>query len=300
MFEKWHWRRMGPDEETTGRVENILGFAPERWIAAHGGYSSAARFLVEGAGRTAFVKLGSNPLAARLLRHEISVYQTLSGPFMPKVLGFDDGETTPVLVLEDLRSAVWPPPWTTETTTLVLDQIGRLHQTVAALERRTLLYGGRESGWPTVAKDREAFLRLGLVTPAWLEAALPTLIAAEQSCPLDGDAVTHLDLRSDNICIHQGTVKFIDWAEAGIGSPDVDLGFFLPSLAFEGGPLPDSIMPDRPDIAAVVSGFFAARAGLPIIANAPLVRRVQQEQLSTALPWVQRQLGLPQLDGWGR
>jgi hypothetical protein len=46
-----------------------------------------------------------------------------------------------------------------------------------------------------------------------------------------------------------------------------------------------------------VSGFFAARAGLPDIPQAPFVRRLQREQLSTALPWVQRVLNLPPLDG---
>jgi hypothetical protein len=51
-------------------------------------------------------------------------------------------------------------------------------------------------------------------------------------------------------------------------------------------------LPDAPEIAAWLAGFFAARAGLPIIPDAPLVRRVQREQLSTALPWAQRALGL--------
>jgi len=47
-----------------------------------------------------------------------------------------------------------------------------------------------------------------------------------------------------------------------------------------------------PEVAAWVSGFFAARAGLPDIPDAPSARRVQREQLSTALPWAQRALHL--------
>jgi hypothetical protein len=109
---------------------------------------------------------------------------------------------------------------------------------------------------------------------------------------LTGDALTHLDLRSDNLCCTADGIRFIDWAEACRSNADVDLGFFLPSLAHEGGPLPDSILPDRPDFAAVVSGFFASRAGLPSIPNAPFVRRVQREQLGTALPWAIRTLAL--------
>jgi hypothetical protein len=100
-------------------------------------------------------------------------------------------------------------------------------------------------------------------------------------------------LRSDNLCLTPKGVKLIDWAEACRSAADVDLGFFLPSLAHEGGPEPDTIQPGRPDIAAVVSGFFAARAGLPDVPKAPFVRRVQREQLGTALPWAIRALGLP-------
>jgi hypothetical protein len=69
----------------------------------------------------------------------------------------------------------------------------------------------------------------------------------------------------------------------------------LPSLHYEGGPPPEAILPGAPEVAAWVAGFFAARAGLPIIPDAPAVRRVQREQLSTALPWAQRALGLAAL-----
>ena len=53
---------------------------------------------------------------------------------------------------------------------------------------------------------------------------------------------------------------------------------------------------ERP-LAAVISGFFAERAGKPVIPTAPRVRVVQTQQLRTALPWAARALGLPALDG---
>jgi hypothetical protein len=46
-------------------------------------------------------------------------------------------------------------------------------------------------------------------------------------------------------------------------------------------------------MAALVSGFFAARAGLPVIPQAPRVREVQRVQLAAALPWAARVLDLP-------
>ena len=173
----------------------------------------------------------------------------------------------------------------------MLDTIAEMHATPSTIAHGDLLHG-REAGWPTVAENPAAFLSLNLVTNAWLDAALPALVAAEQSCVLTGDALTHLDLRSDNLCRTAAGIKLVDWAESCRSNAAVDLGFFLPSLAYEHGPSPETILPDRPDIAALVSGFFAARAGLPDIPNAPFVRRVQREQLSTALPWAVRALGL--------
>jgi len=95
-------------------------------------------------------------------------------------------------------------------------------------------------------------------------------------------------------------VVFIDWNHACSANPRLDLGAWLPSLAWEGGPAPERILPDAPEVAAWISGFFASRAGLPQIPDAPYVRKVQREQLSTALPWALRALGLPPLPGLGR
>lgn len=288
-----------PEPAIQHKVSDILGFRPDVWTPVRRGYTPARRYIVRGDKGAAFVKIAATPLTARLLTREIAVYRTLDAPFMPRLLGWDDDAATPILVIEDLSAATWPPPWTGDLAARVIDQMRAMHRTPSTLERRTLLHTGREAGWPTVAADPGAFLSLGLVSHDWLDAALPALIDAERRCPLDGDATTHLDLRSDNICIADGVVKFIDWAEAGIGSAEVDLAFFLPSLAFEGGPLPETVLPDAPEMSALVSGFFAARAGLPVIPDAPFVRRVQHEQLTEALPWAQRALGLPPLDGQG-
>ncbi|HEY3235528.1 MAG TPA: hypothetical protein VGJ84_12495, partial [Polyangiaceae bacterium] len=59
---------------------------------------------------------------------------------------------------------------------------------------------------------------------------------------------------------------------------------------------PEELVGDDGAFAAIVSGFFAARAGLPMIPDAPRVRWIQLEQLRIALPWVARVLGLPPPD----
>ncbi len=280
------------DPETVTRVERLLGWTPDTWRPVHGGYTPTARYAVADDRRRGFVKISTTETTAWQMNREIVAYNGISGRFVPRLLAADPDPEVPILIIEDLSDASWPPPWTEPLVAQVLDAVAEMHATPCTLAHGGLLEG-REAGWPTVADNPEPFLSLDLVTAAWLDRALPALIAAEQACVLAGDALTHLDLRSDNLCITPEGVKFIDWAEACRSAADVDLAFFLPSLAYEQGPLPDTILPDRPDLAAVVSGFFASRAGLPIIPNAPFVRRVQHEQLTAALPWAIRALGLP-------
>ena len=104
-------------------------------------------------------------------------------------------------------------------------------------------------------------------------------------------------MRSDNLCFVGERVVLVDWNLACRGSPLLDLAFWLPSLQSEGGPPPDTILPGAGALAALVSGFFACRAGRPVIPDAPRVRQVQLTQLRCALPWVVRALDLPPLDG---
>jgi aminoglycoside phosphotransferase (APT) family kinase protein len=134
-----------------------------------------------------------------------------------------------------------------------------------------------------------------LCSDAWLDEALPALLHASDPSLLDGERLLHLDVRSDNLCIRDGHAVLVDWNWASVGNPAVDVAFWLPSLALEGGPEPDEIARVRPGaerLAGVVAGFFAATAGLPPPAGAPAVRAFQLAQLEVALPWAVRALGL--------
>jgi Phosphotransferase enzyme family len=285
-----------PEPQLASRIADMLGWAPRHWRRARGGYTPSARFVAIGDSGSAFVKVATTPVTVDMLHREIAVYRSVTASFVPRLIAADDDPDVPILVIEDLSAATWPPPWTSQRVEQVLTTIEAMHATETTLRLGSLL-DARDEGWPKIAENPAPFLSLGLVSDRWLQAALPSLIAAERSCDLAGDALTHLDLRSDNLCVTREGVKFIDWAEARRSSPRVDLGFFLPSLAYEGGPLPDTILLDAPDLAALISGFFGLRAGLPDIPGSPFVRRVQREQLSTALPWTIRALGLPPADG---
>lgn len=230
---------------------------------------------------------------AEFLRREASVYQRISGSFVPEFIGWEDEETEPVLLIADLSAHFWPPPWNEDRVQQVLEQIHAMHQTPADLEPFAAVHPEKRDGWKTVAENPEPFLSLGLVDADWLDSALPALIEAESRCRTEGESLCHWDIRSDNLCFTEDRAIFIDWNHACLSNPKLDLGFWLPSLTFESGILPEQILPDAPEVAAWVSGFFAARAGLPVIPHAPRVRLVQQQQLETALPWAIRALELP-------
>lgn len=57
-----------------------------------------------------------------------------------------------------------------------------------------------DEGWPQVAEDPAPLLATGIVSAAWLERALPALVAASDPSAIEGTALLHLDVRSDNIC----------------------------------------------------------------------------------------------------
>jgi hypothetical protein len=132
------------------------------------------------------------------------------------------------------------------------------------------------------------------VTSAWLEEALPALLEVAGPAVVAGDRLCHFDVRSDNICFREdGSAVLIDWNFAEIGNARLDMAFWLPSLALEGGPPPETILTDAAPEAAVVAGFFASRCGEPPIPDAPGVRELQRRQLTQALPWACRAVGLP-------
>jgi aminoglycoside phosphotransferase (APT) family kinase protein len=275
------------------RVERILGGRLAAATPVPRGYTPAQRWVVAlEDGRHAFVKAAVNDMTAGWLRTEHHVYTTLAGrPFVPQLLGWEDGEL-PLVVLEDLSGERWPPPWRPGDVEAVLATLDTVHTTPPPhdIPAATAHFGA--DGWALVAQDPAAFLALGLATEAWLTRALPRLREAEADFPLDGAALLHLDVRSDNLCLRAGGAVLVDWNHACVGNPTLDLAFWLPSLEVEGGPAPEALLPGAPEAAAAVSGYFAARAGLPTIESAPRVRTVQLEQLRSALPWAARALDL--------
>ncbi|HVF42392.1 MAG TPA: aminoglycoside phosphotransferase family protein [Pyrinomonadaceae bacterium] len=283
----------------TSRIERLAGAKVESYRRVEGGYTPALRLVCGTSKGSFFAKVATTPVTREALSREIRVYNSLSGDFMPRLLASEDDESEPILLIEDLSARHWPPPWDARHVELALAQVDAMHDTRPPLETYAQAHGALGESWRAVAADPSPFLSLGFADGAWLEASLPALARYEESCPTAGDRLTHWDLRSDNVCVAEGRAIFIDWNGACLSNPRLDLGFWLPSLAYEAGIEPETILPDAPEVAARVSGFFAARAGLPRISDAPRVRHVQRRQLATALPWAVRALDLPPLTNAG-
>jgi aminoglycoside phosphotransferase (APT) family kinase protein len=180
----------------------------------------------------------------------------------------------------------------------VLDCLAEVHSTAPPADLPSVSQHGLElhGSWQTVAADPEPLLRLGLCDATWLERALPVLEQATAAARIEGDALLHMDVRSDNLCLREGRAMLIDWNWACVGDPRFERASWLPSLQAEGGPAPEEVLREpAPEMAALLAGYFCSRAGLPAIPAAPHVRQLQVQQARTALPWAARELGLPPL-----
>ena len=137
-----------------------------------------------------------------------------------------------------------------------------------AAARRPAERGRRPPGPPPgLAGDRRgprAVPALGLCSDAWLEAALPTLLEAATTAPLEGSALLHFDVRSDNVCFRSGgAAVLVDWNWTSVGNPWLDVAGWLPSLHAEGGPRPEEVAPDVPAGARRRGGLVLLRPRRP-------------------------------------
>lgn len=275
------------------RVSQLLGC---RVVSLHQiesrGYAAAYHGVaVLEDGLTVFVKAGTEEVTSGFLRKEIRFYRSFRAPFMPVFHGADDGDP-PILVIEDLGRERWPPPWDLNAVGSVrraLENVATSEppQWIEPVDRQWLT-----GGWAQIERDPEPFLAMRVRSSEWLEASLPVLRDASESAPVDGDALLHLDVRSDNICLTERGTVLVDWNQACVGNPELDVAAWLPSLRVEGGPDPEEVLTGGGGFASVLAGFFASRVGLPPPPTAPQVREIQRAQLEVALAWASRELDL--------
>lgn len=288
--------RPAPDD--AARATAAIGAEPVAWRPVNrGGQTAAARWralLPDGA--AVFVKIAHTLDTAAWIRDEHLAYARMRGrAFMPRLLGWHDDGERPVLVLEDLSGGRWPPPWDRGAVDAVLATLAEVHATpppedLVPLDSRGITF---LDGWGRIARDPGSAVALGLFDRGWFDRHWSALHEAALVAPIGGDALLHLDVRSDNICVRDGHAVLVDWNWASVGNPAFDVAAWLPSLHAEGGPAPEELMPDGVSFAAMLAGFFTERASQPPIPDAPHVRPLQLMQARAAVPWAARALGLP-------
>jgi hypothetical protein len=283
------------------RLEALLG---ARVVSTEpvrgGGYTHNRRERVRlDDGRTVFVKGAVDDLSAGWLRLEHVVYANVEGPFMPAFLGYEEKSGFPLLVIEDLSEAHWPPPWRE-------GDVEQVRATLAALASTAPPRGLTPIGdwradwlsrWRSLRDDPEPFLATGVASREWLESNLPALEEAAERAPVaDGSSLLHLDVRSDNLALTERGALLVDWNWASGGNPLVDLVAWAPSLCVETGMRPEDVVDagGAGEVAALITGVWASVAGLPPPPTAEQrMRDAQLALLKVALPWACRTLGIP-------
>ena len=286
------------------RTDGALGQPSRDWATPDTGLSAAARYSVtlEDGGRV-FVKAATDEETERWLRNEYLALQCVPGRFGPTVVAWlDEPGSRPILVVEDLTGAHWPAShqgvdWRPGDIDRVLSAVQDLSTVRAAS-----MFAPTQVApplWPTFVSegpDHDAFLELGLCTPAWFSSAEPALLDAEAALDDSGDWLVHGDLRSDNICLEDERVVFVDWSHASRGHSEHDLALLLPTLLLEGGPQPYDVMPAGGSWAAAGAALLAHRRlhdqGLPQWLANVFVRLI-----AIQLSWAASCFGLPQPDG---
>lgn len=295
-------------------VEDRLGSAVVRAESQSAGFSPgvAARLRTE-SGRRVFAKAAGpepNPLTPVAHRREARIADALpEGAPVPRLLwSLDEGEGGwVVLVFEDVEGRNPAVPWRVDELEEVLEALAALSDSLtpsplppdaaAGAAGDWGVVGGRH--WQRVREERPARL------DAWSARHLDRLVALEAEAPsaVAGDTLLHLDLRADNLLLTpEDGVVVVDWPHARVGASWVDAVFFAPSVAMQGGPLPEGLLArhshgrsDDPEavtaVVAAVAGFFTGEGLRPAPPGLPTLRAFQSAQGQVARDWLARRTG---------
>lgn len=316
--------------ELVARLGELIGARIADAEVVWGGFGPSATFLIRtDDGRRFFCK-GTHPgftkAGKRAVLRERVIYEALPelsafGPAFHGAAG--DGEWL-LLVLDFIERRRNVPPWSEDTFRAAIRMLARFHSAMPP-RARTVLDDVRSSplmaevygaclGWRHLAESAEDSERLlalfadRIAAAKWIERHIGDFVALEEQAPRLGGPHSwiHHDVRSDNLIFRdEGEPMLVDWPYLAYGPIVMDVAFFLPSVAGEGGPsLREGLAIYETESAirfdnhharvavATVAGFFAARAGLPPIPGLPRLRWVQALQLFPCLDWMSRLMSI--------
>lgn len=183
---------MEPNRADVDRVSKALKARPERWRAAPGHGSRATRrwIVTLPDGRTAFAKIAALDESAEWLRTEAAVYGQVRRPFLPGLIAWHDDGERPVLVIEDLSGAEWPPPWGSDRIDAVLATLTEVAATTPphGLPSTEWLFDMLDR-WDEIAAGPEPFLDVAGWLPSLQAEGGP---APEEILPQGGGEIAAL------------------------------------------------------------------------------------------------------------
>jgi aminoglycoside phosphotransferase (APT) family kinase protein len=299
-------------ERIRAAIETRLGSRVVSATSQPGGFSPGAAVRLRTAnGRRAFVKAAGpepNLLAPVLHRREARIAAALPAEApVPRLLWSDDesGDGWVVLAFEDVEGRHPATPWREEELSRVLAALADLS---AALTPSPLPPGSVASaaawgviagGWWQRVRDEQP-----IHLDPWSSRHLAALSDLEMAAPaaVAGDTLLHLDLRADNLLLTPDQVLVVDWPHARVGAPWVDVAFFAPSVAMQGGPHPDELLAscaigrsatadEVTAVVAAIAGFFTREALRPAPPGLPTLRAFQSAQGAVARGWLAGRTG---------
>lgn len=145
------------------------------------------------------------------------------------------------LIVDDIDGKQPSLPWRDGQLGMVLSALDRLAgvPAPAALPAITDVPAEDFTSWRTLAANPG----IGGLDP-WSRSRLDTLAAMEATwqCHAAGETLLHADIRADNVLLTGDRIVFVDWPHACRGAAFVDLVFFAPSMALQGGPAPAELL----------------------------------------------------------
>jgi aminoglycoside phosphotransferase (APT) family kinase protein len=246
-----------------------------------------------------------NPEAPEIYREEARIARQLPPTVpAPRLLwSYDDGEWV-ALVFEDLEGTTPALPWNAGDLEKVLAGVSKLAEVldpspVAAPPIKERLGSVQFRSWrDALGAGRAAEEQIALRT-LWAARNLERLATLEGAWEeaASGDCLVHGDIRADNVVLTADQVAFVDWPWASVGAKWVDLLFFLPSVAMQGGPDPWEVFDHHPlgmsapeesvdAVLAALAGFFIWGSCQPPPPGLPSLREFQEGQGLAAIEWL--------------
>lgn len=298
------------------RIEGHLGTTVVNTESQSGGFSpGVAARIYTADNQCLFLKaIGTelNPHSVIFHRQEAKINAAFpENLFAPKLLwSYDDADDTGwfVMLFDNIEGSNPQTPWQEDELQRVMQAMRQLSETLTPspiasdiISSTSDHFSKQIHGWQQLrASDSTTIEQLD----NWSKRHLDRLCDLEKKAPqaVAGNTLVHFDIRADNIVMSDDGVWFIDWPHASIGAAWLDVVLFAPSVAMQGGLLPQALIQDSPSLteadpdevtAAIVSmaGMFTYMALLPAPPGLPTLREFQAVQGEAARQWIAQRTG---------